>query len=214
MVATNRTAPFLPERGKILEIGCAFGDFLEIARSLGYSAEGVEPSPAAEEAAHRGFEIHRGSFESSRLLERSYDAIFMIDVLEHLARPDLCVRKCRSLLREPGGVVIAVTPNFGTLWCGLLGHRWPYYLREHLYYFSRQSLSKLFLKEGFKPLSIGKAVKGTSLRYLAGLGMVHGILTRSTGTFLSALPLASSVFRWPADLFCICQVSEPCQLPS
>ena len=50
---------------RILDVGCGAGSFLHVARELGASVMGVEPSPvAAERARQFGIEVFTGTLES------------------------------------------------------------------------------------------------------------------------------------------------------
>jgi 2-polyprenyl-3-methyl-5-hydroxy-6-metoxy-1,4-benzoquinol methylase len=144
------------KRGRLLEVGCSYGYFLETARRAGWHAEGVEISAYASEVARsKGFEIHSGKLESLRLEADSYDVVAMWDVIEHLTEPAKVVGKCAELLRC-GGALIARTPNANALALrgGLLGLAYrqltyPANTPEHVFHFTPESLSFLFQKRGF-----------------------------------------------------------------
>jgi 2-polyprenyl-3-methyl-5-hydroxy-6-metoxy-1,4-benzoquinol methylase len=142
--------------GRLLEIGCSYGYFLEMARSFGWRAEGVEISGYASEVARsKGFEIHQGELQTLALDPGSYDVIVMWDVIEHLLNPAVVVERCADLLM-PGGVVVARTPNARALGTtgGLLGLAYkqlayPANTPEHVFHFTPESLSSLLRKKGF-----------------------------------------------------------------
>jgi len=142
--------------GRLLEIGCSYGYFLEIARRAGWRAEGVEISGyAAGVARSKGFEIHQGELQALVLDPRSYDVIVMWDVIEHLLNPAEVVERCAELL-VPGGTLVARTPNAhalgtrGGLFC--LAYRqfvYPANTPEHVFHFTPESLCSLLRKKGF-----------------------------------------------------------------
>lgn len=98
--------------GRLLDVGCGTGLFLERARDAGYRASGVESNPAAAAAAReKGFEVFVGGFaDLARTAGEEYDVIAMFDVLEHFDDPAGMVERARRLLR-PGGGLMITTPN-------------------------------------------------------------------------------------------------------
>jgi len=143
--------------GRLLEVGCSYGYFLEVARRAGWRAEGVEISGyAAGVASSKGFEIHQGELQALALDPGSYDVIVMWDVIEHLLNPAEVVERCAELLL-PGGALIARTPNGHALGTrgGLpgLAYRqlaYPANTPEHVFHFTPESLSSLLRKKGFE----------------------------------------------------------------
>jgi len=134
----------VPDRGRLLDVGAALGDFVLEASALGWDAEGVEISSfAAEQARLRGARVHTGSLEQLGLPSASYDVITLYDAIEHLFDPAGTLTEISRLLR-PGGVLHLVTPNVGGLQARLLGRFWYHYKPgEHLYYFSPDTLRPL-----------------------------------------------------------------------
>lgn len=128
-------------RGRLLDVGCALGDFLIEAERAGWLAEGVEVSDfAAARARARGLRVHVGELERSSLAAASYDVITLYDTIEHLEDPVGTLREIRRLL-APGGLIHLVTPNVACPQARLLGRRWYHYKPgEHLYYFSPPTL--------------------------------------------------------------------------
>lgn len=107
-----------PEGGRLLDIGCAFGAFLEFAASRGWSAAGVEISPYSSRYARdeRNLDVLTGSVFDAPFPEGSFDAVTIWDVIEHVREVTLTLERVRRLLKPRGSVVIT-TDNFG----GLIG---------------------------------------------------------------------------------------------
>ena len=128
-------------RGRLLDVGCALGDFLIEAKASGWDVEGVEISSfAAEQARERGLRVTAGRLEELDLPAASFDVITLYDSVEHLTDPVATLAAVRRLL-VPGGIVHLVTPNVGGLQARLLGRLWYHYKPgEHLFYFAPRTL--------------------------------------------------------------------------
>lgn len=97
--------------GRVLDIGCGYGFFLEEMALRGYQVEGVELSkPAAAIAREKtGATIHDRAIEDIEPAEQ-FDAITMFYVIEHVTDPLGVLRTVRSMLR-PGGLLVLRYPN-------------------------------------------------------------------------------------------------------
>jgi len=93
----------LPPGGRILDLGCARGDFLAYATAQGFTVQGVDLNPRlAEEARGRGFDVVTGDLRELALPPA--DAVTMWDVIEHVDDPVAVLAACRGALR-PGGLL-------------------------------------------------------------------------------------------------------------
>jgi SAM-dependent methyltransferase len=112
-------------RGRLLEIGCGSGLLLMRFRDAGYDVEGVELSPA--DAAHGreryGLPIREGRVEALTLECERYDAVVLINVLEHILDPAALLTRAYEVLR-PGGCLVAGVPVVDSAYARLLGARW------------------------------------------------------------------------------------------
>lgn len=144
--------------GRLLDVGCGTGDFLSHAASAGWSVRGIEPSRLASERARaRGLDVFGGTLEAACGSHdgHGYDAVTMLNVLEHVPDPVTYVRQCRSFLR-PGGSLAIVVPNDFTLLQeaarAAIGtdRRWWIAAPDHINYFDFDSLEALMRGEGFE----------------------------------------------------------------
>ncbi len=137
-------------QGRILDVGCSTGMFLELAREAGWDVFGVEPSRWLSRRAQSQFgaRVFNTTFEGAPIAAESFAAITMWDVLEHVPDPMAFVAKASHLLR-PGGVLAVNVPNIESWIARLFGTRWPLLLPEHIYYFSPGSLRVLLERHGF-----------------------------------------------------------------
>lgn len=130
--------------GRLLEVGCGYGYFLDECREHFVERIGVEMSPAAARAAAElsGATVHSSIDEVPA--DARFDLVFASHVIEHVYEP---VSFTKRLLRhlEPGGAIVYSTPDMGSLWRKLLGARWPSFkYPEHVAFFDGETLNRLF----------------------------------------------------------------------
>jgi len=142
-----RTVQFIRrfrEGGRLLEVGCAYGFFLEETRRF-YDAAGIEIAEAAAAFCRdRGLNVIGGVADESNL-ERCgmVDVIVLLDVIEHLPEPQSTLSLCRRYL-NPGGIIVITTGDFASLYARLTGRHWRLMTPpQHLWYFTPQSMRRL-----------------------------------------------------------------------
>jgi SAM-dependent methyltransferase len=139
-------------RGRVLDIGCSNGVFLDIFKDKGYETWGVEPSKIGDKAQLKGYKVIRQYFEKAKLPHDYFDLVIMNHTLEHLKNPQKILTKITTLLKKNGILYIDV-PNVGSLSSRILGKHWPYLLpKEHLWQFDKKSLTELLNRNGFSVL--------------------------------------------------------------
>jgi len=151
----RRLAQAFPKRGRLLDVGCADGFFLELAHADGWEVCGVEISrPMAEEASQKlGIPIVPSYQE---LPERPFDAITLWDVIEHLPEPIVTLIQLRERLR-PGGVLMLSTPNAGHWQAVRVPQLWTAYRPPaHLVLFTAESLRLALEKAGLTGIHVWK----------------------------------------------------------
>ena len=141
--------------GKLLEIGSAFGFFLNCARRKGWKATGIEISDYASVIAREkyGAAVISGDILNYQFADK-YNLVVMLDTIEHLNDPLSVVKKSADLLM-PGGGIVLTTGNIRSIPSRILRKHWrlihpPY----HLYYFSPATITNLLNKCGFRVLTI------------------------------------------------------------
>ena len=172
--------------GKLLDIGCSLGYFVEAANRRGWRASGIEISPAAsEEAAALGLDVQCGAIEDARFADESFDCVTMWDVLEHVPDPTRHMSEVNRIL-SPGGVVAIGTPDLGHIAFKIQRERWRHLKpSEHIFYFNKECLSRLLDKTGFDfvipPVLGGRSFAGSLAAALkcnlARLVRVNDVLT-------------------------------------
>ena len=143
--------------GRFLDVGCGGGFLVEIAGGLGWEAEGTEVSHAACEFARaRGLKVHEGVIADARLKAESFDAITLMEVVEHVPSPVALLAECAALLR-PGGVLYLTTPNWNSLSRRVLGERWSAVSRDHVVYFTPKHVRRALRDAGLTPRDVTTA---------------------------------------------------------
>lgn len=141
------------ERGKLLDVGCATGDFLIEARKYYRDVEGLELSEwSANIARGRGICVHSCTLGDMPSTEK-YDIITLWGVIEHFENPQAEIKNIRRLLNN-GGIVCLWTGDINNWLARLLGRHWWYIQGQHIQFFSKKSLKRLFNDKNFKTEAI------------------------------------------------------------
>ncbi|MFH1457041.1 MAG: class I SAM-dependent methyltransferase [Patescibacteria group bacterium] len=139
-------------KGKLLEVGCNLGYFLEIAKNNGFDIRGVELDDKAVNYANdllgRGI-VLRSTLEQANFPNNNFDIIVLSHVLEHLIDIPGFLKEIKRILNKQGIIAIA-SPNFDGLCVKIKKEKWPG-LRpdEHVWQLSKNTIQKLLKKEGF-----------------------------------------------------------------
>ena len=150
--------------GRLLDVGPGTGIFLYIARKeFGWEPSGVDICSESAVKAREEFEIELdvGDFDTYAWEPGIFDAVTMLDMLEHTTDPTFSLRRAFELL-QPGGLMYVVVPNQRCLltlildkWIQLGGPMREYFLERlyvspHEYYFEPRTLRAMLEKSGFQ----------------------------------------------------------------
>jgi 2-polyprenyl-3-methyl-5-hydroxy-6-metoxy-1,4-benzoquinol methylase len=127
--------------GSLLDIGCAYGTFLETA-SRQFNCFGLEISKYAAHAAREIYCVKTiiSNIEQSPFLHDHFDVVTMWDVIEHLRYPISALKEVHRLLK-PGGYCFISTDNIDSWLVKFLGKSWWSFAPPlHLCHFSIKSL--------------------------------------------------------------------------
>lgn len=154
--------------GKLLDIGSAFGYFMEEAQKHGFDVFGVELSGFSSAVAKKKFRerIFEGKLEETKFPDKNFDVITMFDLVEHIPQPLEFMKEAKRIIR-PQGIVAITTPDTESLSYKLLGlSGWFHWKLEHLGYFNRRSIEELARRTGFTLVEKRRAYKTMSFKYL------------------------------------------------
>jgi len=146
---TAPTAPAEPTVPAVLDIGCATGALLAHLREHGWRVTGVEISPCADFAKNeRSLDVRNLPLEENNFLSGSFHAVLASHLIEHLNDPKTFLSEINRILKDEGQIFIT-TPNISGFQARLFGSRWRSAIFDHLYLFSKSTLSKLLKDTGF-----------------------------------------------------------------
>jgi 2-polyprenyl-3-methyl-5-hydroxy-6-metoxy-1,4-benzoquinol methylase len=165
--------------GTLLEVGCARGDFLSVAREV-FDARGVEPNPDLADSAARIAPVHRDIIE--RTPWSGFDVVASFHVIEHVDSPRSFIQAAAERLK-PGGLLVIETPNIDSLPFRMLKGKWRQFIPEHYFFFSPRTMTKLLADQGLNVEQVKSIGKHASLdlitnrlsRYLPWLPQMNGL---------------------------------------
>lgn len=175
--------------GRILDVGCGFGFFLNHMAGQGWEAEGIEISAAGRRYAAEhfpGIRVRPAGLPDPGLPDRSCDAVTFFYVLEHLADPLGILREAHRILK-PGGVLLLRWPHSTPIvrLLGPLARRLDlYHTPYHLFDYSDRFLKTTLTALGFA--SIRTRIAGHT-RPAQTIGRWSSLIFGGLGEFLSGV---------------------------
>jgi 2-polyprenyl-3-methyl-5-hydroxy-6-metoxy-1,4-benzoquinol methylase len=140
------------EPGRLLDVGAGPGFLVSAATKRGWDAVGLDLNEWASQHAREelGVEVRVGDLSDRPFGDERFDAVTMMDVVEHVPDPDELLARAAELVR-PGGAIALLTPDAGSPVSRVLGRRWPEVRRpgEHMVLFSVPGLTTVLARHGF-----------------------------------------------------------------
>lgn len=164
----DKALVYVNSRKNFLEIGCGNGFFLEEAKKRGFKKiYGVEPSLEAIKKAPTAVireKIIPDLFKKSLFKSNSFDFICFFHTLDHIVEPNRFLQDCYWVLKKEG-LVLCITHDVSALSAKIFGELSPIFDIEHTYLFRKETLKRIFEKNGFEPLLVEKVANSYSLNY-------------------------------------------------
>lgn len=151
---------------RLLDAGAGGGEFVHLASSRGYAAQGVEPNRGYAEFAidEYGVEIFNGFYQDAPYQPGQFDCVTMFHVLEHLEQPVKALRLLAGWLR-PGGTMVVEVPDLVTKETAP-NQKWHL---GHLHHFTNATLAATAVLAGLRPIRF------------VDCGNVFGVFEKPTG---------------------------------
>jgi SAM-dependent methyltransferase len=160
-------------QGRLLDVGCATGNFLnEMRRQDHWDVAGVEPAASAAEFARQRFGLHifTGTLLEAAYPDASFDVVTLWDVLEHTSDPKAYLLEIYRILKPTGWIVLKLpdpssweSKTFGPYWVG-------YEAPQHLYDFPPLVLERQLATIGFQNIELSR-LGGDYATFMTSLGL-------------------------------------------
>ena len=172
---------FAGKKGKLLDVGCGEGLFLELASKVSWNITGTEISPFAVKYGRVMLDLNilQGELIDIGFPDKTFDAVTMWHVLEHTRNPIIVLREIRRIIKDDGVLIMAV-PNLNNIfsqWAYRLVKRKRMHLfdpsdRElHLYHFTTESIKLALEKTCFRIDKIAPDM-GITQRHIRNLNRI------------------------------------------
>jgi 2-polyprenyl-3-methyl-5-hydroxy-6-metoxy-1,4-benzoquinol methylase len=189
--------------GKLLELGCAYGFFLQEAARY-FEVAGIElAAEAADHGRRAGLNILSGMADAANLRRIGHvDVIVLFDVIEHLPNPRETLALCHEYL-NPGGIIVITTGDFGSMVAKLTGVKWRLMTPpQHLWFFTQDSVRLMSAGLGLSVEHVDHPWKivpasliAFQLRRMLGLRSAGGAATSRVGVPVNLFDAMRIVLR-------------------
>lgn len=197
------------KEGRLLEIGCGTGYFLQVARDeFGFDTHGVEIDSETSDICRRqkGLNVITGTLAQANYPVDFFDVVYMRTVLEHIPEPQMLLKQIYRVMK-PSGLVVIEVPNVKGLVYDIAKERHTCVFGfEHLNWFSEDTLERILNQTGFRVIqtkrySIDLKISAMA-DYLWGQPTFTSVDHKQNGTgslpFMGAIYIAQIAFS-PID---------------
>lgn len=139
----------------ILDVGCGTGELMTYLKESGFEVHGVEPSgDAAQVAKEKSLCVSNMTVEEFGKHNNKFDAITIINVLEHVPSPSDVIENLKGMLNKDGILCVVVPNDFSDIQIDTKRalskeNDWWVSIPDHLNYFNFKSLCAFLDKMGF-----------------------------------------------------------------
>jgi 2-polyprenyl-3-methyl-5-hydroxy-6-metoxy-1,4-benzoquinol methylase len=194
---------------RVLDIGCGEGFMAEKITAQGNRVVGIDVlSRPARESVFEDYvcaDLSHGMGKAiEQLPEKSFDKILLMDVLEHLVRPEQLLQDCQKLLKSSGQLLVSV-PNVAnlTVRLSLTFGKFAYTDRgildkTHLRFFTRKTIRLMLEANGFEVIKQKMTV--VPLELILGLSAQNPLMKFMTSTLAFATALLPGLLGYQTVL--------------
>ena len=105
--------PILKGDEQFLHIGCGHGGVSGELVKRGYKVSGIEINKDAIESLKlKGFEVYQKDISKPLEIDKKFDIVMMLDVLEHMFDPYSLLKEAKQVVKKEGGVIIVTVPLY------------------------------------------------------------------------------------------------------
>lgn len=139
------------KKGRLLDIGCGSGEFLNRMKDFGWQVWGVEISKeAADRGNKRGINIYCGELGGADFPDNFFDVVVLSQSMEHVYSPGSYLGEIHRILKPEGSLIVGV-PNIECMESKIFKQSWHALdVPRHLYFFTVETLRRYLEKYGFE----------------------------------------------------------------
>jgi ubiquinone/menaquinone biosynthesis C-methylase UbiE len=132
---------------KILDLGCATGDYSNTLKFIGYECTGVDINPEyIEKAREKGIDAYVMKGDHLEFPDNSFDTVLLFEVLEHLANPYNVLKEAKRVAKQNILITVPNCTQFTELKAASLTY--DHMLEEdHINFFTKNDLENLISRE-------------------------------------------------------------------
>jgi len=138
-------------KGKLLDVGCAVGQFLDTFKKDGWETFGIELNDFERKISqNKGHKVYSKKIEANFLSKRNFDMVSILEVLEHVYNPEKVMKSIHRVLKK-NGLLVIIVPNVESLAASIMQSRCNMFLgMSHITMFSPITLKNFVEKFSFK----------------------------------------------------------------
>jgi len=140
------------ENGKLLDIGCSYGNYLKKMETLGWEVYGTEINEKAVEYANEKLKLDVDNifFEENQYVDSFFDIVNMNMVVEHIYEPNNTIKEVARILKNNGQLMLSVPDISGFESTFYKQYAYGLQVPEHLQHFTPRTITILLEQNGFK----------------------------------------------------------------
>lgn len=148
---------FINKNTFLVEVGCAYGYFLNMVKDKVEIHKGYDVSKEGVDYAVNELGLNattKDFIKDKSIKNNEVDIVCMWDVMEHFGEPDKHVKRAADVLKR-GGALSLTTGDISAFTAKKRGAKWRMiHPPTHLYYFTPSSITALLERHGFSVVSI------------------------------------------------------------